>query len=64
MHARPFENSEEWLVTLRKQGKANFKSLAYFSLIRMYRMGHEKVSRLPFARVLVIFSLALVYCVE
>jgi hypothetical protein len=30
----------------------------------LYRVGHEKVARLPFARVLVIFSLALVYCVE
>jgi hypothetical protein len=25
--------------------------------VHIYRMGHEKVARLPFARVLVIFSL-------
>jgi hypothetical protein len=30
----------------------------------LYSVGPEKVARLPFARVLVIFSLALVYCVE
>jgi hypothetical protein len=41
--------------------KINTMIQAYISL---YRVGHEKVARLPFARVLVIFSLALVYCVE
>jgi hypothetical protein len=49
-----------------------FKALQSRIPASIYRMGHEKVARLPFARVLVIFSLwalvifslALVYCVE
>jgi hypothetical protein len=43
----------------------------YYALVKIlikmfikYRVGHEKVARHPFACVLVIFCLALVYCVE